>query len=198
MLVGVAFGIDRTPNAPVRNFESYVIDTWPGTDRTECKVPTKVAYTAGEIGIHSWGFGCPELGDLRGGQAVKDMFKFFLDTSKERFGPSQAVKLENVKLWYTDFLKALHAHIMDYLPTKPRIDINNNSTSIEFVFSIPTRWKDDDELLQKFRDIVDDAGFGDHVKMDLTEGEAAAVFTFDQLKHKFQVSLCTTSLLEEV
>ncbi|CZR68337.1 uncharacterized protein PAC_18236 [Phialocephala subalpina] len=197
IIVGIDIGLTCTgvaiatyfdaPNG--RHIDMRVLERWPGTDRTEKKVPTRVAYTAGELGIHSWGFGCPELRDLGGGMAIKDMFKFFLDPSYvEKFGPAphKIPKRENVRLWYKDFLTALYAHIIKDLRDVPRIDLSSKSTSIEFVFSIPTRWNDDN--VREFRDIAEDAGFGDtgNVIMELTEGEAAAVFTSKRLAHRFQ------------
>ncbi|KUJ23919.1 uncharacterized protein LY89DRAFT_726969 [Mollisia scopiformis] len=200
VIVGIDVGLTCTGVAICTDFDApsgrethvRVIEQWPGAvESVVKKVPTRVAYTAGELGIHSWGFGCPELSDLGGGRAIKDMFKFFLDTSyvKKKFGQGpQAPKPENVRLWYKDFLTAIYTHIVQELRDEPKIDFDSPSTSVEFVFSIPTEWKDKDDLVREFRDIVDDAGFGKtgQVHMDLTEGEAAAVFTANKLNYTFQ------------
>ncbi|KAF8847414.1 hypothetical protein BDZ45DRAFT_754923 [Acephala macrosclerotiorum] len=170
---GVAIYADHNANA--RNDRPVVIQQWPGTKYYVNKVPTKIAYKAGEIGIDSWGFKCPELENIDRGIAIKDMFKFSLDTGSVR----DASNLENVKLWYRDFLDALYTHIIRYLRERLRIDIT--STSIDFIFSIPTLWREKDLLVRTFHELVDKAGFGviGNVIMELTEGEASA-------SHKFQ------------
>jgi hypothetical protein len=187
--VGVA--VCRDFNAPYGR--PVVIQDWDGNEVADKKVPTKLTYAAGELDISSWGFECPTLDNLGRGMAIKDMFKFYLDTSftteKFRRVPESIPKHKNVKLWYNDFLTALHNHIIRQL--KERWQADPSATTVEYVFSIPTMWKDNDTLVREFRDIVDEAGFGKTgmVVMELTEGEAAAVFTAKQLDHRFQVGV---------
>lgn len=178
--------------AIVANHDVEVIQKWPGTS-TEIinKVPTKVTYTAGELGMSSWGCECPALEELKEGMAIKEMFKFYLNPrhleKKFEKNPDDAPKLENISLWYEDFLRALFIHIIEYIQGDLEIDMN--IAKIEFTFSIPTSWKDDDHLLLEFRELVKMAGFDGmgSVIMELTEGEACAVFTANKLKHQFQV-----------
>ncbi|KAF8856169.1 hypothetical protein BDZ45DRAFT_727644 [Acephala macrosclerotiorum] len=197
VLVGIDIGLTCTGVAICTNrtFDAqdptpHVIQRWPGADVYVNKVPTRVAYTAGEIGVHSFGFECPNLEDLEEGMAIKDMFKFCLSSSflesKEQENPSNFRKFENVKLWYEDFLTALYTHIVDYVQEDLATDLR--STSIEFIFSIPTLWKDDDLLVHVFRELVAKAGFdaAGSVIMELTEGEACAVSTAKLLDHKFE------------
>lgn len=75
---------------------------------------------------------------------------------------------------------------MHYLREQSIID--EHLTPIEFVFSIPTIWTDD-ALLQCFRELVDSSGFAatGTVIMEMTEGEAAAVFTAKSQDHSFEV-----------
>ncbi|CZR55854.1 uncharacterized protein PAC_05742 [Phialocephala subalpina] len=193
VIVGIDIGLTCTGvaiyyNAPDGRF--IVLQQWPGTeDRTTSKVPTRLTYKAGEVDIHSWGFSCPELGNLGPGMAIKDMFKFYLDTYfvKQKFlrASENAPKLKDVKSWYAHFLGALHNHIMHYLQEQLIIDVH--LTTIEFVFGIPTIWTDD-ALLQCFRELVDSAGFAETgtVIMEMTEGEAAAVFTAKSRDHSFE------------
>lgn len=189
MYTGVA--ICRDFDAPNRG--PVVIQDWDGDDEAMKKVPTKLTYVAGDLDISSWGFECPTLENLKPGTAIKDMFKFYLDrsfaTETFRKVPDCKPKHKNVRLWYKDFLRVLHGHIVRQLREQWRED--PYTTSVEYVFSIPTMWKDNDDLVREFRDLVDEAGFGDtgNVVMELTEGEAAAVFTAKQLDHKFQVRL---------
>ncbi|KAF8852058.1 hypothetical protein BDZ45DRAFT_807834 [Acephala macrosclerotiorum] len=200
VFVGIDMGLTCTGVAVCVNQDAWggrpiVIQQWPGlkTNKTPInanKVPTQVGYKAGEKGIHSWGFECPSFGNIGRGMAIKDMFKFYLDDyflgGKFQRTPEETPKLENVKSWYTDFLTALYAHIIQFLQERLRIDVR--STPIEFVFSIPTSWKDKDLSVRCFRELVDSAGFGraGNVIMELTEGEASAVFTAKHLGHEFQ------------
>lgn len=189
-------GVAICANRDAWSGKPRVIQQWPGlkTDTTPInanKVPTKVGYKAGEKGIDSWGFECPSLENISRGMAIKDMFKFYLDGNflGEKFqrNPEEIPKFEDVKSWYTDFLAALYAHIIQFLWERLRVDVK--LTPIEFIFSIPTSWKDKDLMVRCFRDLVDIAGFGraGNVIMELTEGEASAVFTAKHLWHEFQV-----------
>ena len=172
--------------------EPKVIQIWPGLESALAnKVPTKVTFKAGKAGIHSWGFECPPIEELGRGMAVKDLFKFHLDPSflKDSFESNpEAIPgdIEDVKFWYSGFLGALYHHIVKYLRDVCKEDFD--ATKIEYIFSLPTSWKDKDRLVQSFRRIVEVAGFGDDVTMELTEGEASAVFTAKELNQKFRVS----------
>lgn len=118
------------------------------------------------------------------------MFKFYLNTHfvQEKFArvPEDAPKLRYVMAWYKHFLSALHDYIMQYIRVELRLDVN--SSPIEFVFSIPTIWTDA-TLVQCFRELVDTSGFAlsGTVGMDLTEGEAAAIYTAKSRDHRFEV-----------
>lgn len=177
--------------AIVANDDVKVIQKWPGSIEIINKVPTKVTYTAGEKGMTAWGCECPAIEKLHQGMATKDMFKFCLNPVyleiKFETNPDDAPKVENVSLWYEDFLCALYLHIIDYI--RLVLGIDPNLTSFEFTFSIPTSWKDDDHLVLAFRELVKLAGFDGRgsVIMELTEGEACAVFTANKLQKQFQV-----------
>ncbi|CZR50401.1 uncharacterized protein PAC_00273 [Phialocephala subalpina] len=191
----VSLGIAVYVNQAGWNGKPAVIQQWPGLKASRIpinanKVPTKVGYKAGEIGIDSWGFECPAPENIPPGSAVKDLFKFHLDNSfvgrKFQRSPQNAPKIENVKMWYIDFLTCLHTHIIRFLRERLRIDVN--STPTEFIFSIPTSWNESDLMVRCFRELVHAAGFekAGNVIMELTEGEASAVFTAKHLGHKFQ------------
>lgn len=196
----VSLGIAFCANQDAWNGKPVVIQQWPGLKASinANKVPTKVGYNAGEIGLGSWGFECPAPENIPPGSAVKDLFKFHLDNSflgrKFQRSPQTAPKIENVKMWYIDFLTALHTHIIRFLRERLRIDVN--STPTEFIFSIPTSWNEDDLMVRCFRELVHAAGFekAGNVIMELTEGEASAVFTAKYLGHKFQVCLWRSNL----
>ena len=153
-------------------------------------MPTRVAYKAGKATYHSWGFECPELEDVGPAMAVKEMFKFrlgewFLKKDHQQ-GQKDAIELEDVKLWYKDFLSALYLHIVQCLRETWYVDVG--LTTVEYIFSIPTSWRGEDELVNTFRELVNAAGFSDgYVIMNLTEAEASAVSIAKLLGHSFKV-----------
>jgi hypothetical protein len=156
------------------------------------KVPTKVAYKAGIARMRSWGFNCPSIEDIGVGMAVKDMFKFYLDKrflndTFENNLEAAPGTIDDVMSWYSDFLSALYDHIVKCLQDKWPVDFDLKK--VEYIFGLPTSWKDNVPLVQLFRQIVEKSGFGTgNVIIRLTEGEASAVFTAKNLEHKFKVS----------
>src|SRR5439155_2489541 len=134
-----------------------VIERWPSESEVKHKVPTALTYRAGNIHACSWGFGCPGSGQAEQGMGVKDLFKFYLDKKvledsyPNRHGAPGTV--EDVQNWFTDFLTFLHEHIVDYLGKKPW-GVNWGATEVEFIFSLPTLWKGNEELIQVFGAII--------------------------------------------
>jgi hypothetical protein len=150
--------------------------------------------------MDSWGFSCPSFGDVPPGMAVKDLFKFYLDSYflAESFRNRDAPgTIQDVKIWYRHFLKALHGHIVAHLESDWSVDWD--STKIEYIFSLPTSWRYKIKLIEQFEEIVKKAGFGvgDNcsVAIELTEAEATAVYTAYTLQHnKFKVSKVRSSI----
>jgi hypothetical protein len=146
--------------------------------------------------MDSWGFSCPSVGTAPPEMAVKDSFKFYLERSvlRESFNKSAASgTVRDVELWYTHFLGALYRHILAQLEKYWSVD--RNSTKIEYVFSLPTSWKDKIKLIERFKKIIRQAGFGvgDNcsVTVVLTESEATAIYTAytkTQEHNEFKVS----------
>jgi hypothetical protein len=174
-----------------------VIQRWPGSDVLENKVPTRLAYKAGNARPHSWGLACPSLEGVGPAMAVKELFKFYLDKpsladSFKRNPEGAPGTHHDVMVWYTDFLAALYGHTVAHLKGPPW-HVDWGSTQVEFIFSLPTSWKGNDRLVEDFEEIVKDAGFGSgensSLVIGLTEGEAAAVSTATSLGHKYKVSL---------
>jgi len=127
--------------------------------------------------------------------AVKELFKLYLHKpdlvkSFERNPQGIPGTIRDVRLWYLDFLSALYDHIIAHLNEISWLE-DGNST-FEYIFSLPTSWKDNDKLVEDFKEIAKEAGFGSDenssVAIGLTEGEASAVYTAKCLEHKFQVS----------
>jgi hypothetical protein len=166
--------------------------------KRENKVPTRVAYKAGKSTYQSWGFNCPQPGKVGPAMAVKEMFKFHLGKwflkEDQKLGQEDDIELEDVKLWYKDFLSALYLHIVQFLRETWKVDVG--LTTVEYIFSIPTSWNKNDQLVQTFRELVDAAGFSDgYVIMNLTEAEASAISTAKLLDHEFQVGKSNISIV---
>src|SRR6266516_317899 len=184
-----------------------VIQDWPNFRQRALvnKVPTMLAYRAGHFRIDSWGLSCPPLDELRPGMAIIQRFKLFLnDDDLENSFESDIGTVDDVRMWYRHFLTALHEHIVTHLQRPPwRVDWS--STKVEYIFSLPTVWKDNNQLVEDFKKIVKQAGFGSREKcgrhkncgrhencsvtIGLTEGEASAVYTAaTSSEHKYKVS----------
>jgi hypothetical protein len=123
--------------------------------------------------------------EVQRGRDVKDLFKLYLDENilKETFEDNEDVTVgeyEDVRNWYTDFLKALYQYIGKYLKVEYKVHDWRNYR-VEFLFSYPTTWND--AVVARFEEVVSDAGFGSEknhsVTVHLTEAAAAAVYTAD-------------------
>lgn len=112
-------------------------------------------------------------------------FKLHLDPAYSDPRPD-APTLEQARRWFQDYLRCLHDHIEETFSNSfPRW--KNQRT--EFVFSVPTTWKNPSMIAETER-LIREAGFGtdaqDHrVTISLTEAEAAAVYAS---KQQFEVN----------
>ncbi|KAI9760223.1 MAG: hypothetical protein M1840_002585 [Geoglossum simile] len=159
------------------------INKWPDTDEIANKVPTAVAYRAGNMANTSWGFGCPPPNKIARSMAVKDLFKLYLDPAvlervfrdAREYAPGT---IDDVRMWFRDFLRELYGYIWEYLDAQFRDDWR--TSAVEYIFSVPTTWNDP-AVVEDFRKIVRAAGFGENkrhsVTIGLTEAEAAAAYT---------------------
>ncbi|CZR64596.1 uncharacterized protein PAC_14494 [Phialocephala subalpina] len=199
VIVGIDIGMTCTGVAfcaydNVSHQNPQVIQDWPGLPGTPAvanKVPTCIAYRAGISKPRSWGFECPDFGNVENGMAVLDLFKFQLQILITKKGvPRQGgveVEMRDVKNWYRDFLRALYMRIGKHLKEKLEMDFEGGTVPVDYIFSVPTMWKNNHELVGAFRQVVDEAGFSSgNVTMELTEGEAAAVFTATRSNHTFK------------
>ena len=190
-IIGVAF-------STMDMKKPLVINRWPGTSDVANKVPTRVGYRAGSKRYVSWGFGCPEAGSTRHGIAVMDCFKLYLDPvflrdTFKNIPKEEPWKDEDVQMWFTDFLSALHQHIIEHVGSALGYPGAGNwkSNTVEYIFSVPTTWSD--SVIGTFRKVVEEAGFGEgkeySVTIELTEAEAAAVYTAENSGHQHPVRL---------
>ena len=158
------------------------IQKWPGRSQAnENKVPTIVVYPNHTTVPSSWGFLSETVTEQN--KVFKDWFKTHLDPVRLALAqiqdPEDAPRsIEEVEKYYTDYLRLLYRHIESKLAS----DIEGATwqhASIEFIFSVPTTWEP--EVVERFRNIVQQAGFGSYpshqMDIGLTEAEAAAVHT---------------------
>ncbi|KAH6665977.1 hypothetical protein B0J14DRAFT_660111 [Halenospora varia] len=190
---------------PDQEINPAALIKWPGTEgkkapTTTDKVPTRIAYMAGDVRIPGWGYACPERRELVDGMKVQSLFKFLmnqenLDQVNQDRPPIQQQSMANIHMWYTDFLTKLYEHIIQYLANPPFAtrpwNIVRGTTRVEFLFSLPTSWEGNDTLIAVFETIIKNAGFGAMIncsaKVGLIEGVASAVYTVRTLKHDFKV-----------
>ena len=110
---------------------------------------------------------------------LEENFKLFLDPSfRDEF--QDAPTLDEARRWFTDFLACVYKSITRYfIETIPRW----HTRSVEFVFSVPTTWKDP-AMIAETEQLIRNAGFGKEnrhmVEISLTEAEAAAVYASKQ------------------
>ena len=176
---GVAYSM--APEWP----EPRTLQHWPGKMLNELanKVPTLIEYTDDARYVQAWGFLCDQE---REDADTKDFFKLHLDPQYQDERPD-APKLEDARRWFQDYLSCLHNHIEETFSNSfPRWRAQNT----EFLFSVPTTWKNPSMIAETER-LIKRAGFGGdgpnhRVKIGLTEAEAAAVYAS---KQQFQVRM---------
>ncbi|GIZ49319.1 hypothetical protein CKM354_001235100 [Cercospora kikuchii] len=190
VVVGIDFGMTCTgvaySSAPEWTDPKTIV-RWPGraTHETRNKVDTCIAYDARFQSLRSWGFECNE-NDF--GTDVNKLFKLFLDPrfiDESGFAPAYS----EVQRWYVDYLSCLYAYVKSYLQERmARFALKN----VEWVFSIPTTWKDP-SMIAGIESMIRDAGYGKElhhkVAISLTEAEAAAVYVSKQSMQRGDIFL---------
>ena len=141
----------------------------------------------------SWGFKSEMRSEqLASDKSYRDLFKLDLDDEhlKKQLesDPEHLPRtVDEVKRLYTDYLRKLYEHIEDKLSAK-LYKVSWEDARIDFLFSVPSTWKD--RTVERFRSAIMGGGFGrerNHsVNIDLTEAEAAAVFTAKENRSMFK------------
>lgn len=152
------------------------------------KVPTLLQYTPGSTFPTGWGFGCdPENLDL------VELFKLHLDPAFRGDPRPDAPTLQQAQQWFQDYLRGIHDHIaITFSDSIPRW----RNQKAEFVFSVPTTWKNP-SMIAEIERLIKNAGFGSdgaspgahRATIGLTEAEAAAVYASKQQYEKDDVVL---------
>lgn len=158
-----------------------MIQKWPGKeDKTENKVPTSLIYHGDKL--QSWGFLCDNLDQSDYPDPKRQQyFKLWLDRHhlQEVFAGTHGPSHEEVKKWFTDFLKKLYHHIKRTFLDGPYA--TEWKSKVDFIFSVPTTWKTQN-VFSTYKECIQEAGFKNrknhNFSIGLTEAEAAAVYTF--------------------
>ncbi|OCL02749.1 hypothetical protein AOQ84DRAFT_443187 [Glonium stellatum] len=210
IIIGIDFGMTYTGvafstlNCP----EPHVIKSWPCPPPTRVanKVPTAIAYRAGRKWIR-WGFNSPAPADTRRGMAVWDRFKLYLDppfleklyAACDEENKDLVPTYDDVKMWFEDFLKELYDYIVIYITEFFKLE-DWEQARVVYSFSVPTTWDHRIEVVKTFEDIIKKAGFGKSerhsVKIELTEAEAAAVYTATSWQDHIAVDTASRSSKE--
>lgn len=201
---GVAYASPSTARQTPR-----VIQRWPGRGhRDENKVPTSLVYnldsrTEKETTVSSWGFQCNETESNDPTKISRDWFKILLESqnlvkkNQELAAAGYPTQSEaDVTRWLEDYLRNIYRHIGQEISRRNRPSFWETSTVV-FIFSVPTTWSSHVMIERKFRSSIFRAGFGsagpNHtVELGLTEAEAAAVYTADA-GQSYKVSLFMTN-----
>lgn len=141
------------------------------------KVPTTLQYDEDTGDVVKWGFLCDQESEDADTVAC---FKLLLEPTYRDPRP-EAPKLWQARKWYQDYLHCIHDHIVEQFSASYP---NWTKKKVEFVFSVPTTWKNAAVIAQTESQIRR-AGYGtdgtDHrASIGLTEAEAAAVYASRQ------------------
>ena len=168
--------------------EPKPLQHWPGKMINELanKVPSTLHYLTGTNIVKAWGFLCDhETEEVD----VVDCFKLHLDPAFKDSRPN-APSLGQARQWLQDYLRCMHDYLAEtFTDSFPRW----KAQKTEFVFSVPTTWKNPG-MIAETEKIIKAAGFGkdgsDHrAIIGLTEAEAAAVYASKQQYEKDDVVL---------
>ncbi|KAL4875397.1 hypothetical protein BJY04DRAFT_224064 [Aspergillus karnatakaensis] len=175
IIVGVDFGMTCTgvaysygPHWP----PPKPIQHWPGLvgSQIATKVPSHILYHP-SLPSPKWGFQCEESLSLPDTKEIKQYFKLNLDPDFVDSRPN-APSREQATRYFQDYIAAIYGYVVEYLrKTMPRFE----GLRIEFVFSVPTTWKDP-RMVEELRGSVRFQREGHRAVIGLTEAEAAAVY----------------------
>lgn len=190
IVVGIDFGMTCTGVAWSTGPDWAAPKTmrhWPGKLGHEIrnKVDTAISYDVKTGEIANWGFLCnPD--DVR--YEHNELFKLYLDPNYQDptgSGPT----LEEARTWFRDYLSQLRTYINQHFE---RSIARFATKRVEFLFSVPTTWRDPAQLAAT-ENIIRQAGYGqlnkERASIYLTEAEAAAVYTSRESLEKDDVFL---------
>lgn len=119
--------------------------------------------------VKEWGFGCDSADD---GADIKEFFKLHLAVQSESDG--LGISKHEARRWFKDYIASIYSHVVTHFGnTIPGFD----RMRVEFIFSVPTTWKDV-RMIEEIRALINAAIGGPYhwACIGLTEAEAAAVY----------------------
>ncbi|KKK14585.1 hypothetical protein ARAM_005798 [Aspergillus rambellii] len=184
IVVGVDFGMTCTgvaysygPSWPAPKS----IQHWPGLMGSEIatKVPSHLLYCDGS---KEWGFQCDKT--LADAKDIKQYFKLNLDPQFRDPRPNAPTR-EDAARYFQDYIYCIYQYTVTYLKKSlPRFE----GSKIEFIFSVPTTWKDP-RMVAELRSSIQFDTPNHRAVIGLTEAEAAAVYVSGQHYQKNDVIL---------
>ena len=166
--------------------EPKTLQHWPGKMISELanKVPTRIQYKENSREVKAWGFLCDQDSE---DIDIHEYFKLHLDPEYvDPRSDAGVPTLEEARKWFQDYLRCLLDHVEDYFSNAfPRWKTQRT----QFVFSVPTTWKNA-SIIAETEKLIKGAAYGrdginHRAGIGLTEAEAAAVYASQQ---QFEVS----------
>jgi hypothetical protein len=136
------------------------------------KVPSRLAYSKTTGELQAWGLYCQ---DYNPSLELQELFKLNLDP--DYLDPYEsAPTTEQARVWYVDYLHCVYQHLVYHFSSRiPQW----NSMAVEWIFSVPTTWKNP-KTVADIDSLIRIAGFGSDgsshsARVTLNEAEAAAI-----------------------
>ncbi|KAL4881276.1 hypothetical protein BJY04DRAFT_189497 [Aspergillus karnatakaensis] len=178
IVVGIDFGMTCTGVAYTFGPEwgpPKTIQRWPGKLLSELanKVPTSLVYGPDGKTLKDWGFGCDAEDQTL---EIKEFFKLHLAPHNESVGKDAGINRQEARRWFQDYISCIYKHVVKHFDDSiPGFE----NIRVEFIFSVPTTWKDV-RMIEEIRRLLSKAlqkGAPNHwAVIGLTEAEAAAVY----------------------
>lgn len=131
-------------------------------------MPTQISYHRGGSKVECWGFECEATVEDRD---IKEWFKLSLDPAFRDDSPDAPTRKEAL-VWFGDYIYCVYQYVVSHLAAIiPRF----TSQRVEFIFSVPTTWKDP-RIASELKDRIRLDASNHTAKIGLTEAEAAAVY----------------------
>ncbi|KAF9634279.1 hypothetical protein BFW01_g5174 [Lasiodiplodia theobromae] len=160
------------------------IQQWPGKLSAELtnKVQTAIAFDRRTGASLGWGFQCEEIrnnGKHTRDVQIEEYFKLHIDPDYQD-GHESAPSSHDAQTWFWHYMRRMYIFIQDYFDGRVA---RWKQCKVEFVFSVPTTWKNP-AMIAHVKRILKEAGFSEshnqRVNISLTEAEAAAVYAASQ------------------
>lgn len=135
-------------------------------------MPTCIEYEEDSNIIKSWGFKCDQENK---GLNIKEFFKLHLAAQYHDDYPGSPTR-QDAQRWFRDYIQCIYQHVVAHFQSTIPGFV---SRQVEFLFSVPTTWKDVrmvEETRRLLERAIDFKNPKHHVSIGLTEAEAAAVY----------------------